>query len=555
MGVSAAPYSGLVDGQYIKINFVNLQPFEAMVFRQCIALPLNVSTDCTPVNTRILGFADQTGSGGTFFPVYAYANDLLKNAAGVPIPCDAKNVCSVLATTNYHHTYIVQVSFAPSPAACPPVGPSAVTGSGAAGATRAMFKWSAATCVPPKSVTVSYITGNEHDAYDNFARGLTEFGVTGLGPYPPKESGGPTFKLAPLTVSGVVIAYRAYDQNGSQITNLTLTPDLIAGLFMGQISNFAATRAITALNPGIAFPPRTSVVARAEFNSETYILNQWLTAAAPTVWKPPAPPSPDIFPATGIDLKFGERADAIDIVDPPNGFDTSVVYVGVVDSTTAAFYGLPTAKIRMPNGATLSATPDSILKAVNDSVQLPDGTLVPQWANFADPAAWPMPNVTYLIAPTSAIDPVRGRTIATFLRFAVQDGQQMLGGVDGYVRLPVALAADSLAVADRIPVPAPPPSPVPSPPQFNRPALPGQVPGPGGGSSGASSQPGASTVASETRVATLTYGQGVGLTAAAQQQSGVPPQFALPTLLGLTVLSTVIGVGLQAWAVWAARQP
>src|SRR5262249_49755554 len=35
VGLQAVPNTGLADGQYVKLNFLNLQPFEAMVFREC----------------------------------------------------------------------------------------------------------------------------------------------------------------------------------------------------------------------------------------------------------------------------------------------------------------------------------------------------------------------------------------------------------------------------------------------------------------------------------------------------------------------------------------
>src|SRR5262249_25890533 len=107
--------------------------------------------------------------------------------------------------------------------------------------------------------------------------------------------------------------------------------------------------------------------------------------------------------------------------------------------------------IRMPNGTDLSATPASINKAIADMSLLPNGTLLPQWANFADQAAWPMPNVSYALAPTSTIDATRGKTVASFLRYAVHDGQKLLTCDDGYVPLPANLVANSLAIADQIP--------------------------------------------------------------------------------------------------------
>ena len=279
-----------------------------MFFRQCIVNfnPAKMgTTDCAPLNLQLLGRADANGTGRTYFPVYAFGDDKLEtpasiavnrdpryggNAAAphVKIPCDSQHDCVLVAVTSLRHRYTAQLSFAPNPNACPPEGANAVQGSGSAAAMRAMYLWTGATCLPPRSLSTSYISHNEQDAYLDFFKGqlqATDFGVTGLGGSPPASSTTPSYKLAPLTASGVVLAYRAYDNRGTQITNLTLTPDIIAGIYMQQIFNFGATPAITALNPGINFPSRTQAGARAEHNSETYIFLKWLAATAPNTWK------------------------------------------------------------------------------------------------------------------------------------------------------------------------------------------------------------------------------------------------------------------------------
>jgi hypothetical protein len=305
------------------------------------------------------------------------------------------------------------------------------------------------------------------------------------------------------------------------------------------------------------------VVARAEYNSETYIFMRWLSAAAPSTWKPPASTSPDIFPSgIGPDTKLGEKATAIEVVDPPTGFDSAQVYVGLMDSSTAAFYGLPTVRIAMPDGSIVSANSDSILEAINDSQVAGDGTLVPQWSNAADPDAWPMPMLTYMIAPTNTIDPAKGDILAKFLRYAVQDGQTLLTDVDGYARLPGPLVQTSLGVADLIPVPAPPPTPSPSaspaPPPAALPPLPSLPPIPalpaGTSAGAASSARNGGAPASNSRIAALSYSQGIALAAFAPQERGVPEEYIFAALIGLALLLTATGFGLQLWARWRARR-
>ena len=563
-------------------------------FRQCIFNfnPANLdTTDCKPKDTRPghTGIVDANGGGSIYVPVYAYGDAQLEtpvsiavnrspatgnpNAPHVYIPCDAQHDCAIVGVTQ-GATFVVPISFGSSPVACPQ-GVFGPQGSGSAAATRAMFKWSASVCQPPRSLPISYATHNEQDAYSDFFRRpplALDFGVTGLGPYggaqsgpSPSPSGSATtrgYKLAPLTASGVVLAYLAYQNNlgsqGAQITTLTLTPDLIAKMFMGRLTNFARTKAITDLNPGITFPSQSHLFARADHNSETYIFSSWLSAVAPNTWQPPQGTSPDTFPSSlGAATQLGEREVALQIVDPPNGFDAGVVYIGLMDSSTAAFYGLPTVRIAMPDGSAVSANSDSILEAISDSTARSDGTLVPQWSNSGDPDAWPMPMITYMIAPTDTIDPARGDQLARFLRYAVQDGQTLFTDNDGYVRLPGPLVQVSLAVADKIPVPVPPPTPSPSP-AASLPALPSLPPLPAETLPPVSSSIGASSSrtsagASNSRIAALSYSQGLELAAAAHEEVGPPEKYVLAAVVGLTSLVIVGGLGLQLWARRRAR--
>ncbi len=585
-GISVQPAAGLSDGQYVRVSLQNLAPGEAVFFRQCIAIPVHLTTDCTRINTQIYARADAQGGGSTYLPIAAYGSDLLTNAALTgKIQCDKDHDCSILGTSTLRHTYSALLSFAPSPDACPTQPADTPLGSGSAAAARAIYRWEASVCVPPRSLPIGYTPHNDQDAYKDLDAGSTQFGVASIVPPPPgsgaaaspsPQAGAATYRLAPLTASAVVLAYRAYDLRGNQITTLTLTPDLIAQLYMGNINNFGATPAITALNPGILFPPRVSVVARAEHNTETYLFTSWLATVAPGSWKPPKSPAPDIFPSSpGLDLKFGESAAALEIVNPPStGFDSFVLHIGVIDSSTAAFYGLPTVKIAYPDGTSVSATQDTILEGIADSQVAPDGTLIPRWGDTADPdgwyqrggAAYPMPLLTYMVTPTNKIDPAQGDILAKFLRFAVQDGQTLLTAEDGYVRLPQNLVKASLAIADLIPVPAPPPvpspTPPPPPPPPTLPPLPPVSSG-GGGTVGGGTGGGATSggiqshhaTPARTALATLTSSQGLELAGAVQGELGfLPEDYALPGLVGLVVLLVAGGLGLRLWALRAAAR-
>jgi hypothetical protein len=422
---------------------------------------------------------DGSGNGQAYLSVYAGSDQALKNDGGTgSITCDAKHACSMLATTNGTNlvgAVAAPLAFGPSPDSCPPPAVNGILGSGAATAYRAMYRWESTVCGPPSSLSVGYAVNNSVDGLNSFGAGLTQFAITGPTLPQTLPSTAPSYKYAPVTASALVLGYRMYDRRGPQITNLTLTPWLISQIFKGNIPNFAVNQDITYLNPGVEFPGRTGIFARAEHSAEAHVLTSWLFATlGPGSW--PAGVS-DIFPEppSGVTGATGSAAVGYHVVDPGTDW-TGQGNIGFMDSSTAAFYGLPTVKIRRSDGSIIAATPATIQQALADATTNADGTITPNYATL-DPNAYPMPLVSYMTAPTKGIAPSQGATLAAFLRYGVQTGQSSLPA--GYVPLTPSLVKTSLKAADSIPFKTP-PSATPSP----------------GASSAASSGPGSSRLGS-----------------------------------------------------------
>ncbi len=117
--------------------------------------------------------------------------------------------------------------------------------------------------------------------------------------------------------------------------------------------------------------------------------------------------------------------------------------LAVVDTATAARYGLPTASLRNAAGAYVAPTPAGLTAAV--ARMTPTGTpgVLRADPGTKDPAAYPLPNVTYAAAVPSAMDARAGGEYAQFLRFATGAGQTPGEGAGqlpaGYLPLPGAL--------------------------------------------------------------------------------------------------------------------
>ena len=474
--VTAQPQSDLSDGQFVKVTLGGFPPGSGIGFRQCIANPVNVATDCTPVNQQVLGIADSSGGGVTYLPVQS-GTSLPTDTSGKTIVCDAASPCVIAAmrvTTDLTTAAFTPLAFALSRTDCPPFPNDGLLSAGAASAYRAVYKWEFSVCGAPSNVGLDFTGTSSQDGVFSFQANQTDFAVTGPYQQPPSAKPGHTFKFAPLTTSAVVVAYRIYDRvSGAQIVDLTLTPDLIAQIFQGKIANFGANQAITALNPSDQFPGRIVPFARAEHSAQTLVLTSWLAATAPATWTV-GPQQIFPFPPSGVQGKTGSDAVGLAVADPTTVFQDQG-NIGFMDSSTAAFYGLPTVKIKQSDGSVVDATPATITQAIADANVYADGTLAFDYTQVK-PTDYPMAMPTYMVVPTTsagrlgtgcatgtspdACAGARGAKLAAFLRYAVQGGQGSLP--PGYAPLPPNMVSQSMDVSNAIPAP-PPAAPSPTP--------------------------------------------------------------------------------------------
>ncbi|WP_245614032.1 hypothetical protein [Actinokineospora inagensis] len=125
--------------------------------------------------------------------------------------------------------------------------------------------------------------------------------------------------------------------------------------------------------------------------------------------------------------------------------------LAVVDTATAARYGLYTAKLRNAAGKFVAPTADSILAGVAEMTSTPvAGVRVTNTQAKAD-NAYPLPAVTYAATTPSMISKDLGKDFATFLRYTTNGGQQNGEGIGklplGYVPLPQAMREQAEATA------------------------------------------------------------------------------------------------------------
>ena len=454
--LTATPNVNIVDGQFLKVDLTGLAPGAGVAFRECITNPVNASTDCT-LTFGVSAAADPNGNVETYLPVYSGTDPLLKNSKGVQLPCDNTHSCllaGVFDLTDLNNAVFATLGLAASPDDCPDPGAAAVFGAGSSTAYRAIYRWQSTACVAPYNLPMIYAVNNDFDGVASFAQGQSEANFAVTGPQPPLAlpSTAPPYKVAPLTGSGVVLAYKMYDQRGFQITNLTLTPWMIRRLYSRNLNNLAADPGVNSINPGLELPTALNIYARADHSSETWTFTSWLWAnLGPGSW--PTGPVTTFPTELGAIAKTGNRAIGAAVSDPNTQYVDHVGNIGYMDSSTAAYYGLPTVKILTPATATspattVAATPTTIAQGLSLATQNADGTYTPAYTP-SDPTAYPMSIVTSMLAPTDQITPANGKVLAAFLKYCVQTGQTDMPA--GYTPLPAAMVNQSMAVANLIP--------------------------------------------------------------------------------------------------------
>ncbi len=470
LGVSVRPGAGLGDGQFVRVTWQGLGANHAVFFRQCTAHPKNTGRDCTALYTDT-GFTGSNGTGVQYEPVHSGA---IRSQSGGHFVCSVTTPCTlgVFTGSTLQTGRLVTVRFAPTADACPaPVG-AAIAGGGADQANHAIYDWGLQLCQKPHLQSVTYIPANSQDGRENYINGLNDFAVTAV-PFTDAEQSELAkkhreVKYAPVTSSGLVLAYKIFSQGngapGAQVTDLRLTPQLAAQIFTGQLTNWQTSTDMTALNPGDRFPPTVRPLVRGDHSIANLEFTSWLTdaggAGLPSGW----PGASDTFPISYLTQNaaiVGGDALADAIADPFSVGNSNdyyqVGYIGFIDASEAAYYGLPAAKIQNAAGKYVSATPAAIHAALSHATKNPDGvTVTPDYAT-TDPAAYPMPVVTYVAAPVKGIDPSVGWTLRQFLTYAATTGQKHMPA--GYATLTADQLAQTKAVVPDIPATPPPSTP------------------------------------------------------------------------------------------------
>ncbi len=485
--VSVTPDKGLLeffagDGVFATIHWSGFAPRQAIYMHECVRGATDPTSQCskggaygpcgplTPScpGVPFLGSSDKTGRG---IGVGQVAIGLINSTQNLdPIPglsftCDYQNPCSLWVGTNPNDLstgIMTPISFATPADACPDTG-TPLNGSTGSAPFRILLGWSTRVCEAPTNIAMQTTLQTAATGIDGFISGQDDFAATSLPMSAPErnalKASGRTAAFAPISASALVFGYRLFNQyTGNQVTNLVLTPEMLAQIFTGKITRWYDLKGIQKLNPGVGFPQQIGAIARGDANEDTLVMTRWMWANARSTWVAGGVgsgihPNPfgvgptDLLPSLGqAYLVTGANKEATVIRNGDNNdFVSTSSYglIGYLESSYAAQFSLPTVKIRFPNGKTVVATPATIRRGLEH--MQPDcqtGLLEPD-VGIHDPKIWPMPTVSYLMVPHGTASaktkptPEVTSAIESLLQYATTQGAKGLPA--GYVPLPTDL--------------------------------------------------------------------------------------------------------------------
>jgi phosphate transport system substrate-binding protein len=233
----------------------------------------------------------------------------------------------------------------------------------------------------------------------------------------------------PWIAGGIAIEY-----NLPGVSGLKLSPDTIAGIFVGKIKKWNDP-AIKADNAGVSLPAAgIQVVHRSDGSGTTNVFSAFLNAAAPSIWTfAPAKDWPAGAAGTGQKGSDGVTA----AVKQTQGA------IGYSEVSYAKQSGLGIALVKNKGGQFVGPTADGVSAAMAAATLQPDLTLKINYTPD-DPKAYPISTTTYLLFYKTLADAAKATALKHFAAWVLTEGQKKAEELD-YAPMPSSILSQAEA--------------------------------------------------------------------------------------------------------------
>jgi phosphate transport system substrate-binding protein len=227
----------------------------------------------------------------------------------------------------------------------------------------------------------------------------------------------------PMVVGGVVLVVNL---DGVADGQLKLSPDVVAGIYMGTIATWDDP-AIVTLNPGAKLPStKINVVHRSDGSGTTWIFTHYLTDAAGSIWTAGA--DKEIAWPVGVGGKGNEGVAAS--VQQLSGS------IGYVEYAYAKQTGMTAAQLQNKDGQWVKPSIASFTAAAANAdwkASLPSMYMV--LVNQPGADTWPITGASFILMQKDQADASRGKAALEFFNWGYTSGAAGATALD-YVAIP-----------------------------------------------------------------------------------------------------------------------
>jgi phosphate transport system substrate-binding protein len=215
----------------------------------------------------------------------------------------------------------------------------------------------------------------------------------------------------PTVMGAVVLTYNVQ----GLATGLKLTPEAIAGIFLGTIAKWNDPALVTA-NPGAPLPNQDIIlVHRSDGSGTSYIFTDYLSKISKE-WNDKVGKGTSVNWPVGLGGKGNEGVTGLVKQTPFSIGYAELIYVLSND--------LPYADVKNQTGTFVKPSLESVTAAAAAAQNMPDDFRV-SITNAAAPSAYPISGLTWLLVYQKQTDADKGKKLVEFLNWMLHDGQKL----------------------------------------------------------------------------------------------------------------------------------
>jgi len=230
----------------------------------------------------------------------------------------------------------------------------------------------------------------------------------------------------PTVLGAVVPAYNIPGVSGE----VKFTPQALAGIFLGKITSWNDAALTNSANPGVNLPNQTIIVVhRSDGSGTTYIFTDYLSKVS-SEWQNQVGKGTSVKWPVGLGGKGNEGVAGM--IRQMQGA------IGYVELIYAVQNKITYGSVKNASGNFVKASLDSVTAAAASAKSMPPDFRV-SITNAPGKDAYPISSFTWLLIPEQSKDKTKGKILADFLNWMVDDGQKMTAQLT-YAPLPESVA-------------------------------------------------------------------------------------------------------------------